>query len=137
MSLSQRLQTLMRWRGIRSQHQLARLSGVPQSCIHRILTRADRYSPSRATLVRLARALDTSVPWLTDGVTPASDPAAGRASRVLPTASGHVDGYCAEICAQLSHQPDSIKRQVLALVRQISTPRKPPGGQPEAGAGRA
>jgi hypothetical protein len=42
MSLSQRLRTLMRWRGIHSQNQLARLSGVPQSCIHRILTREDR-----------------------------------------------------------------------------------------------
>ncbi|WYX32899.1 helix-turn-helix transcriptional regulator [Achromobacter denitrificans] len=58
----------MRWRGIKSQNQLARISGVPQSCIHRILTREDCYSPSRITLQRLARALDTSVPWLTDGV---------------------------------------------------------------------
>jgi len=68
MSLAQRLRALMRWRGIHSQNQLARISRVPQSCIHRILTREDRYSPSRGTLLRLATALETSVPWLTDGV---------------------------------------------------------------------
>ena len=119
MSLSERLRTLMRWRGIHSQNQLARLSGVPQSCIHRILTRReDRYSPSRATLVRLARALDTSVPWLTDGVVPAADPASGRAPPQQDAAAG--DGYCAEICARLGRQPDSVKKLVLALVRQLS-----------------
>lgn len=64
----------MRWRGIQSQNQLARISGVPQSCIHRILTRADGYSPSRGTLLRLAEALETGVPWLTDGVVSTSDP---------------------------------------------------------------
>ncbi|MFF7398203.1 helix-turn-helix domain-containing protein [Achromobacter sp. NPDC008082] len=74
MSLANRLRALMRWRGIHSQNQLARISSVPQSCIHRILTRADGYSPSRATLIRLATALDTSVPWLSDGVISAVEP---------------------------------------------------------------
>lgn len=74
MSLAKRLRALMRWRGIHSQNQLARISSVPQSCIHRILTRADGYSPSRATLIRLAAALDTSVPWLSDGVISAVEP---------------------------------------------------------------
>ncbi|KRC71751.1 hypothetical protein D3C87_156170 [compost metagenome] len=118
MSLAQRLRTLMRWRGIRSQNQLARISGVPQSCIHRILTRQeDRYSPARGTLVRLAHALDTSVPWLTDGVVPASGPA--RAHRVHDDPDSNGDGYCTEICTLLRQLPDSTKRKVLTVVRLI------------------
>lgn len=113
MSLAQRLHTLMRWRGIKSQNQLARISGVPQSCIHRILMREDCYSPSRATLLRLAHALDTSVPWLTDGVGPGED---------TPTHSANppglaADGYLAEISALLRHQPDSTKKAILSAVR--------------------
>lgn len=116
MSLAQRLRTLMRWRGIHSQNQLARISGVPQSCIHRILTLPeDRYWPARGTLVRLARALDTSVPWLTDGV--ASPPAPGGASAFQNDAGGPGDGYCIEICALLQQQPDSTKKTVLSAVR--------------------
>ncbi len=113
MSLSQRLYTLMRWRGIKSQSQLARISGVPQSCIHRILTRRDGYSPSRATLLRLARALDTCVPWLTDGVMPGADasgcPGAGP--------EDHADGYDAEIRALLRQQPPATKKAVLMALR--------------------
>lgn len=131
MSLSERLRALMRWRGIPSQNQLARLSGVPQSCIHRILTRPeDRYSPSRATLVSLARALDTSVPWLTDGVVPAVDPATGNAPVLHDAAKGYRDGYCAEICALLGHRPDHVKKLVLALVREMSDKPGEPGATP-------
>ncbi|MFJ0761717.1 helix-turn-helix transcriptional regulator, partial [Bordetella bronchiseptica] len=68
MSQADRLRALMRWRGISSQNQLARISGVPQSTIHRILARGDAYAPTRATLERLARALHTTVPWLSDGM---------------------------------------------------------------------
>ncbi|KRA03338.1 MAG: helix-turn-helix domain-containing protein [Achromobacter sp.] len=154
MSLSQRLRALMRWRGIHSQNQLARLSGVPQSCIHRILTREDRYSPARNTLVRLARALGTSVPWLTDGVVHASSPKAGAGSGtgsesgsaagfgagsgpgsgtspgLQNAAADGMDGYCAEICARLAPQPDSTKRLILALVRELSS-------KPDTAAARA
>lgn len=124
----------MRWRGIHSQNQLARLSGVPQSCIHRILTREDRYSPARNTLVRLARALGTSVPWLTDGVVPAAAPGANPAPRLPDAAANGIDGYCAEICARLAPQPDSTKRLILALVRELSDK---PGTGISAGAARA
>ncbi|MFD4836434.1 helix-turn-helix domain-containing protein [Achromobacter sp. NPDC058515] len=120
MSLAQRLRTLMRWRGIHSQNQLARISGVPQSCIHRILTRReDRYSPARGTLVRLALALDTSVPWLTDGVVSSPDPAPGLAPWLQDGAGSAGEGYCIEICALLRQQPDSTKKKVLSVVRLI------------------
>ncbi|MGE8687451.1 MAG: helix-turn-helix domain-containing protein [Achromobacter sp.] len=113
MSLAQRLHTLMRWRGIKSQNQLARISGVSQSCIHRILTRKDRYSPSRATVLRLARALDTSVPWLTDGVAP--NPGSPSKGSCQQDEAG--DGYCAEIHALLRQHPESTRKTVLQVVR--------------------
>ncbi|WMD23785.1 helix-turn-helix transcriptional regulator [Achromobacter seleniivolatilans] len=121
MSLAQRLRTLMRWRGIHSQNQLARISGVPQSCIHRILTREDRYSPERGTLLRLAHALETSVPWLTDGVVSVTDPGPRTLLQgygaAQPMDAATVDAYCAEICALLRHQPVSTKKKVLTVVR--------------------
>ncbi len=121
----------MRWRGIPSQNQLARISGVPQSCIHRILTRpADSYSPSRLTLTRLARALGTSVAWLADGVVPAADPTSAPAHGLHDAATGYRDGYCAEICARLENQPDSIKKAILAVVREFSEKQGSAGGNP-------
>lgn len=106
----------MRWRGIKSQNQLARISGVPQSCIHRILMREDCYSPSRATLLRLAHALDTSVPWLTDGVGPDGD--APRDSARPP--DGAPDGYCTEIWALLRNQSESTKKAIVTTVRLMA-----------------
>ncbi len=118
MSLAQRLSALMRWRGIKSQNQLARISGVPQSCIHRILNRGDHYWPDRRTVLRLAKALDTSAVWLTDGVTPASGPGDRAAPpHVLQDAAQPGDGYCTEICALLRSRPDATKKQVLTVVR--------------------
>ena len=126
MSLAQRLRALMRWRGIHSQNQLARISRVPQSCIHLILTREDRYSPSRGTLLRLATALETSVPWLTDGVLSGAEPGShgpaartGDAPHASQPAPPAIDGYCAEICALLREQPDSTKKTVLSVVRLL------------------
>ncbi|WAI84024.1 MULTISPECIES: helix-turn-helix domain-containing protein [Achromobacter] len=127
MSPAQRLRALMRWRGIHSQNQLARLSGVPQSCIHRILTRDEHYAPSRATLLRLAKALDTTVPWLSDGVVSVTEfnsnclPA--PATPAVPAAAP--DDYCAEIGALLQSQPDSTKKAVLSMVRLLAE-RQPP-----------
>lgn len=131
MSLALRLRALMRRRGIKSQNQLARLSGVPQSCIHRILTREDRYSPTRGTLLRLAQALGTHVPWLTDGM---ANPASGIAVPSPPDAVPN--GYCTEICALLRHQPETTQRKVLKVVRlMIEDPGATPAA-PESTAGR-
>ena len=113
MSLALRLRTLMRWRGIKSQNQLARISGVPQSCIHRILTRDEHYAPTRATLQRLARALDTQVPWLADGMV------AQAGAAPLAQEDAHSDAYSAEICALLRHQPEAVRKRVLQVVRPV------------------
>ena len=57
----------MRQRGVRSQSALARHANVAQSTIHRIL-HVPGYAPTRHTLIRLARALDTTSFWLSDGI---------------------------------------------------------------------
>ncbi|WP_025139946.1 helix-turn-helix transcriptional regulator [Achromobacter sp. DH1f] len=117
MSLALRLRALMRRRGIKSQNQLARLSGVPQSCIHRILTREERYSPTRSTLLRLAQALDTQVPWLTDGVASPVVPGATPAAPDAAAAENMTAGCCSEICALLHRQPETTQRKILKVVR--------------------
>ncbi|KDB98451.1 DNA-binding helix-turn-helix protein [Bordetella bronchiseptica E010] len=101
----------MRWRGISSQNQLARISGVPQSTIHRILARGDAYAPTRATLERLARALHTTVPWLSDGMLGTS---AAPAPAPAPAAP---DGSLAELQSLWARLPRPARRHVLAVVR--------------------
>lgn len=109
MSLAHRLRAQMRWRGIKSQNQLARISGVPQSSIHRILTRDDGYFPTRRTIQRLARALGTTAAWL-EGDADAAPACAADAS----------DGYDAEIQALMSRLPADARRKIVAVVRLIA-----------------
>lgn len=120
----------MLWRGIKSQNQLARISGVPQSSIHRILTRSDAYSPARSTLQRLAQALDTTVPWLTDGVDthlPATGmPAGPPADATVP------DGYAAELYSLMNKMPADARKKVVAVVRLIANGLEQPGAPKNA-----
>jgi hypothetical protein len=53
MTLAARLLSAMRRRGIRSQSQLARLSGVSQPSVHRILADPHGYAPGRRVIARL------------------------------------------------------------------------------------
>src|SRR3546814_17194739 len=104
MTLAQRLRARMQWQGINSQNQLARISGVPQSSIHRILTRTDTYAPARSTLQRLAAALDTTVPWLTDGVDGAT-PSSGRPPGAAGLHAAPPARSSAELHAQIRNAP--------------------------------
>lgn len=113
MTLAHRLRARMQWRGIKSQNQLARISGVPQSSIHRILTRDETYSPTRSTLQRLAMALDTTVPWLTDGIE-------GAAPGAVPARTAPSDGYTAELQALMSKLPTDTRKKIVAVVRLIA-----------------
>ncbi|MBO9357111.1 helix-turn-helix domain-containing protein [Bordetella petrii] len=118
MTLAERLRTQMQWRGIKSQNQLARISGVPQSSIHRILTRNDAYAPARGTLQRLAAALDTTVPWLADGIDAAA-PSASPAPGMAGPAAGAPDGYSAELHALMGKLPVEARKKIVAVVRLI------------------
>lgn len=117
MTLAHRLRARMQERGIKSQNQLARISGVPQSSIHRILTRDDTYSPTRGTLQRLAAALGTTVPWLTDGIDGAAP--AGR-SHGPASGAAPADGYSAELQALMSKLPAGTRKKIVAVVRLIA-----------------
>lgn len=101
----------MRWRGIKSQSQLARLSGVSQSSIHRILARGDAYAASWQTLQRLARALNTTASWLSDEQ---AAPAADCRHRCPP------DGDSAELDTLMTRLPAPIRRNLFGLVRALA-----------------
>jgi transcriptional regulator with XRE-family HTH domain len=127
MTLAQRLLAQMQRRGIKSQNQLARISGVPQSSIHRILTRDDTYAPTRHTLQRLAAALGTTVPWLADGV----NVAALAARPAVP--HDNADGYSAELQALVETLPVDARKKVLAVVRLIAQGAGPASTRGAAG----
>lgn len=127
--MADRLRTLMRWRGIRSQRQLARLSGVPQTSIHRILTRDLGYMPALGTLTRLARALDTTVLWLGEGELhvqpePPGAPPAQAPRLAEPGATQHYHPECggdaAELHMLMARLSEAERRHVVALVRLLA-----------------
>lgn len=127
MTLANRLRALMRWRGIKSQNQLARISGVPQSSVHRILARGDDYSPSRLTVTRLAKALNTSVTWLTDGIEAPSHTQApihtlrdtAPASGIYSPPGAFTDAYSTELHSLMQRLPAASRKKIVALVRLI------------------
>lgn len=97
----------MRHRGIRSQSQLARLSGVSQASIHRILYSAHRGSPSVKVLMQLSRVLDTSPAWLMHAEFPQS-----------PAHASH-DPDEREWCALYRRLTLRDRQAVLALARSL------------------
>lgn len=65
-----RLDKAMRESKVDSQAQLARLSGVPQPTINRILKGQGKKGPESATLISLADALGIELLWLQQGKGP-------------------------------------------------------------------
>lgn len=116
MGMANRIRSLMRWRGIRSQRQLARLSGVPQSAIARVLARCGDYHPQRKTIVKLAAALDTHPTWLTDG----RDDTPAPSTAVLAPEQ-------AELLHWVSYLAPEDHGAVLTLVRRLAR-KAPPSG---------
>jgi transcriptional regulator with XRE-family HTH domain len=126
MTMADRLRTLMRWRGIRSQRQLARLSGVPQTSIHRILTRDVSYMPTLTTLGRLSRALDTTIPWLSEGEQSLGGVAhAAEPPRLREPSPGHhyhpeCGGDAAELHMLMARLSEAERRHIVAIVRLLA-----------------
>lgn len=65
-----RLDEAMSARNITNQSKLARMSGVPQSTINRILKGAGRLGPQTETLRQLAMTLAVHLRWLQEGLGP-------------------------------------------------------------------
>jgi transcriptional regulator with XRE-family HTH domain len=127
MTIAKRMVLLMRWRGIKSQSQLARISGVAQSSINRIFTQGDQFAPQRTTLLRLARALHTTPHWLTDGIetrrTSGASPADHAAFPWLnSTTKDPATGTLVEIHTLIEQLTDPERRTLLALIRLLVRP---------------
>jgi len=130
MTISARLKALMRVRGIRSQNQLARIAGVSQSSIHRILVHGEDYNAERRTLRKLAKALDSSVPWLAEGVETIQPwrglaaPSPRPAAPALPETDGETDGYLAEATTILGRMTSDERKKIVAVLRLLD--HRPP-----------
>jgi transcriptional regulator with XRE-family HTH domain len=133
MTIAKRTALLMRWRGIKSQSQLARISGVAQSSINRIFTHGDQFAPRRTTLLRLSRALHTTPHWLTDGIEtrsascPASSADHTAAFPWLTSPDHDLNrGNLIEIHTLIEQLSDPERRTLLALIRLLVPPKKHP-----------
>jgi transcriptional regulator with XRE-family HTH domain len=69
-NIGRRLDEAMTARNITNQSKLARMSGVPQSTINRILKGAGRLGPQTETLRQLATTLAVHLRWLQEGLGP-------------------------------------------------------------------
>jgi phage repressor protein C with HTH and peptisase S24 domain len=70
MTISNRLDEAMKAAGIPSQNALARLSGVPQPTINRILKGVGKKGPEAHTVQPLAEACNVAFQWLFEGTGP-------------------------------------------------------------------
>ena len=116
MTLADRLNHLMQWRGIKSQSRLARLCGVSQSCIHKILSRGDHYAVQCRTVTKLARGLHTSVSWLLDG----EEALQQRMSGELPKTPSYGNPDNLEIQALLEQLPHAVRQSILVLLKHLA-----------------
>lgn len=116
MTIADRLNHLMRWRGIKSQSRLARLCGVSQSCIHKILSRGDDYAVQCRTVTKLARGLHTSVSWLLDGEE-GPQPHFGR-ELCKRTPPGDIDSL--EIQALVEQLPHPVRKSLVVLLQHLA-----------------
>lgn len=114
--LAARLLDLMRSHGLKTQTQLARRSGVPQSSIHRILFQPG-YAPTMTTLTRLAAALGVSVGWLAGGAP--DDPPVRRVGEDARAYEPPGDAGLIEAVTILERLDDEARAHVLAVLRLI------------------
>lgn len=117
-SISDRLDSLMRSRGIRGQSQLARDSGVGQSTINRILKKGDSYSPSWETLRRLSRHFNVSVLWLAEGI---GEPQTAAGLRLAEPDIALTPELQTVLCLFQGLSPQA-RQLVLALLRELNSP---------------
>lgn len=119
-TLASRLEELMRAHGFKSQSQLARRAGLPQSTIHRILQR-QQYEPSLSTMAKLAEVFGVSLAWLVEGKGPAR-PVLQEAATVYGTApvpQASADARLSEALSILESLSDTERGQVLAVLRLL------------------
>ena len=85
-----RVKAAMAAAGIRSEGELARLSGVKQPTVHRIIS-GESGDPRRANLLRIARACSVSYEYLVGADSQRSNNASGKPDEL--TFIGHMDAW--------------------------------------------
>ena len=115
MSMSDRIDAVMRQRNIRSQSELARVADVPQSTVNRILTRGDSYSPAWGTVKKLADALGVSAVWLTEG-----DSTTAAAEHLAAPVDAPLDGWQLEALRILASLDEVDRRKVMGVLRLLT-----------------
>lgn len=73
MTIGNRLDLAMKAARIKSQSELARISGVPQATISRILKGVGSKGPETETVKKLAKACRVTFSWLNEGTTEHAD----------------------------------------------------------------
>ena len=110
-----RLDEAMNARNITNQSKLARMSGVPQSTINRILKGAGKYGPETETLRLLAKTLVVHLRWLQEGTGPrdlSENPTAENSSIAEEVAEGRT----ALLALELDRAVEEILQKAIELV---------------------
>jgi len=130
MTIATRLDRLMQTRKVKSQSALARMTGVPQPTINRIL-KGQTDTPELGTIKKIAAALNVPATWLAEGPGDAppeapADPTEGSAA-FLAAAHSHlsieerVRAAQLEAAQALIHKlPSAVLSQLLGVLQEAS-----------------
>lgn len=117
MTIGNRLDQAMKAARIKSQSELARISGVPQATISRILKGVGSKGPETETIKKLAKACRVTFSWLNEGVAEHAD-----------SEDGAIDSYpamdkrIAHVVKLMQHMSDYQLNQTIKIIDTIAEP---------------
>lgn len=117
MTIGNRLDQAMKAARIKSQSELARISGVPQATISRILKGVGSKGPETETVKKLAKACRVTFSWLNEGVAEHGDAETGAANS-YPT----MDKRIAHAVKLMQHMSDYQLNQTIKIIDTIAEP---------------
>ena len=118
-TVGSRLDAAMQARGIRTQMSLARLSGVPQPTIARILKGAGKQGPETETLRALSKALVVHLRWLQEGVGP-RDLSEPPTSAYAGVAEEIAQGYTSLVALEVAQATNELFRRATEILDTYS-----------------
>ncbi len=117
MTIGNRLDQAMKAARIKSQSELARISGVPQATISRILKGVGSKGPETETVKKLAKACRVSFSWLNEG-TAGDDEHAGSQEDSYPA----MDKRIAHAVKLMQQMPEYKLNQTIKIIDTIAEP---------------
>nr|WP_049831510.1 helix-turn-helix transcriptional regulator [Janthinobacterium sp. Marseille] len=117
MTIGNRLDQAMKAARIKSQSELARISGVPQATISRILKGVGSKGPETETVKKLAKACRVSFSWLNEG-TAGDDEHAGAQEDSYPA----MDKRIAHAVKLMQQMPEYKLNQTIKIIDTIAEP---------------